>query len=611
MRQRVGTSVVVVCVCVFLATTLAQSFGRLTGTVTDVDGGLLPGVTVEIGGPASRRAVTDAQGIYRFEQLPSGQYRVTASLAGFTVAAADVVVVAGATAQWQAVLAISSLQETVTVTGASPGINMSRSERSSRRTGRGSRERYAKVAEQPFRHVRDTPLSTFSIDVDTAAYAVVRRFLSEGALPPVDAVRVEELVNYFRYDYPAPGPDAPVAMTSDVGVCPWNDAHRLVLVGLRGRPLAVASPPVRNLVFLIDVSGSMGEPDKLPLVQSALRLLTDTLTAADRVAIVVYAGASGLVLPPTSGADRLAIHAAIDRLQAGGSTNGGEGIALAYATAREHFRDGAVNRVILATDGDFNVGLTSETALTQLIERERESGVFLSVLGVGTGNLQDATMEMLADKGNGNYSYLDSLQEARRVLVKEAGGTLVTIAKDVKIQVEFNPRLVRSYRLIGYDNRLLQTEDFADDRKDAGELGAGHAVTALYEIVPAGAEGDSGQPLKYQDARPTAAAGANEIATVKLRYKAPSAWRSRLLATVIDGSRREPGQNLGFASAVAEFGLLLRDSPHAPAASFASVVARAQRYRGDDEDGYRAEFIRLVEIAGGLKRLSAVPARAR
>lgn len=611
MRQRVGTSVVVVWVCVCLATALAQSFGRLTGTVADAGGGLLPGVTVAISGPASRLAVTDAHGVYRFEQLLPGQYRVTASLAGFTAAAADVEVVAGGTALWRAVLAISSLQETVTVTGESPGINLSTSEHRRRRDRHASRERYAKVAEQPFRRVRDVPLSTFSIDVDTAAYANVRRFLSEGQLPPVDAVRVEELVNYFHYDYPAPGPDAPVAITSDVSACPWNDAHQLVLIGLRGRPLPVTAPPARNLVFLIDVSGSMAEPDKLPLVQSALRLLADTLTSDDRVSIVVYAGASGLVLPPTSGADRRAIHTAIDRLQAGGSTNGGEGITLAYATAREHFRPGAVNRVILATDGDFNVGLTSESALTQLIERERESGVFLSVLGVGTGNLQDATMEMLADKGNGNYAYLDSLQEARRVLVKEAGGTLVTVAKDVKIQVEFNPRLVQSYRLIGYENRLLETEDFANDRKDAGELGAGHSVTALYEIVPAGAADDSAVPLKYQAARPTAAAATTEIATIKLRYKAPDAWRSRLLATVVDGRPREVGPNLGFASAVAEFGLLLRESPHAPAASFAAAAARAQRYRGGDDDGYRAEFIRLVEIAGGLKRLQSAADKAR
>ncbi len=610
MRQRVGTSMVVVWVFAFLVTALAQSYGRLTGTVTDGAGAVLPGVTVEATGPESRRAVSDEHGAYVFAQLRPGTYHVTASLAGFTVAATDIVVTAGAAAQWRPVLAVGSLQETVTVTGASPGIDMSSTSRRGGRRQHTSRERYAAVAEQPFHRVRQTPLSTFSIDVDTAAYANVRRFLSDGQLPPADAVRVEELVNYFRYDYPAPTGDAPVSISFDAGACPWNAAHRLVLIGLRGRPVPAAAPPARNLVFLIDVSGSMADADKLPLVQSALRLLTDTLTADDRVAIVVYAGASGLVLPPTSGADRQRIHAAIDRLGAGGSTNGGEGIALAYATARASFRAGAVNRVILATDGDFNVGLTSEGALTQLIERERESGVFLSVLGVGTGNLQDATMEMLADKGNGNYSYLDSLQEARRVLVKEAGGTLVTVAKDVKIQVEFNPRLVHSYRLIGYENRVLQAEDFADDRKDAGELGAGHAVTALYEVVPAG-PGDSGVPLKYQDTRPTPAAAASEIATVKLRYKAPEAWRSRVLATVVDDRGREAGANLGFAAAVAEFGLRLRASPHAPAASFASAAAGARRYRGDDPDGYRAEFIRLAEVADDLARLAPAAARPR
>jgi Ca-activated chloride channel family protein len=469
-------------------------------------------------------------------------------------------------------------------------------------------EAYDHIPENPFLRVDAEPLSTFSVDVDTASYSNVRRFLKQGTLPPRGAVRIEELVNYFRFDYRAPTGDAPFSVITELAPAPWNPRHQLALVGLRGRDLTTRDDTPRNLVFLIDVSGSMMSPDKLPLVRSALRMFVDTLTSRDRVAIVVYAGASGLVLPSTTGDRKIEINGAIEALEAGGSTNGGDGIRLAYGVAREYFVKGGVNRVILATDGDFNVGITSQSDLIKLIEKERASGVFLSVLGVGTGNLKDSTMEKLADKGNGNYAYLDSLQEARKVLVSEAGGTLVTIAKDVKIQIEFNPKTVAAYRLIGYENRLLRKEDFNDDRKDAGEIGAGHTVTALYEIVPSGVEvaTSSVDPLKYQvPPERSAAATDDELLTVKLRYKAPDGDQSQLLSTVV---RNVPGAmtpNLGFASAVAEFGMLLRESPHAGSASFQSAIARARTFRGADAEGYRAEFIGLVERAAALRSPAA------
>jgi Ca-activated chloride channel family protein len=469
-------------------------------------------------------------------------------------------------------------------------------------------EAYDRIEENQFRSVSTDPLSTFSIDVDTASYANVRRFLNEGTLPPPEAVRIEELINYFHFDYPQPAGDQPFSITTELSDCPWNTKHRLALIGLQGREIAEQEVPARNLVFLVDVSGSMNEPDKLPLVRHGLAMLADVLTAKDRVAIVVYAGASGVVLESTPGDRKARIQRAIENLEAGGSTNGGAGITLAYTIARERFIEGGVNRVILATDGDFNVGVTDQDELVRLIERERRSGVFLSVLGVGTGNLKDSTMEKLADKGNGNYSYLDSLYEAHRVLVKEAGSTLVTIAKDVKIQVEFNPQVVSEYRLIGYENRILRDQDFNDDRKDAGEIGAGHTVTAIYEIVPAGTERDRPRvdPLKYGSPAAPARTAANkygdELLTVKLRYKAPDADASKLTSAVIVNRPQPIGGNLGFAASVAEAGMLLRRSDHAGTASYASAIARARKFRGGDPDGYRAEFVRLMELASSLAK---------
>jgi Ca-activated chloride channel family protein len=467
------------------------------------------------------------------------------------------------------------------------------------------REGYEQVRDNPFLAAATNPLSTFSIDVDTASYANVRRFLTEGRLPPKDAVRIEELVNYFRYDYPEPAGDAPFSITTELGSCSWEPEHRLVLVGLRGRAIDGESLPPRNLTFLLDVSGSMQSPDKLPLLKRAMGVLVDSLRAEDRVAIVVYAGSSGLVLPPVSGAEKGAIHAAIDSLRAGGSTAGAAGIRLAYEVAKDSYVEGGINRVILATDGDFNVGVSSDGELVRLIDEKRESGVFLSVLGFGEGNLQDAKMEKLADHGNGNYSYIDSFREARKVLGTEAGGTLVTIAKDVKIQVEFNPARVRAYRLIGYENRALRAEDFADDRKDAGEIGAGHTVTALYEIVPIGVAIDlpAVDPLKYQKpSAPFADGSSNELLTVKLRHKAPDGDRSRLQTVVVEDRdvSLEPSADLRFASAVAAFGMLLRDSEYKGSASWSQVVDLARGAVGSDPDGYRTEFLALARSAESL-----------
>ena len=464
-------------------------------------------------------------------------------------------------------------------------------------------EAYHRIVDNAFLAVADTPLSTFSIDVDTASYANVRRFLRDRQLPPKDAVRIEELINYFRFDYPAPEDGAPFSVTSHVAECPWNREHRLVLLGLQARRLAEGQIPPRNLVFLIDVSGSMGDARKLPLVKAAMGLLADQLTEQDRISIVVYAGASGLVLPPTSGDRKGEIRAALAALEAGGSTAGGAGIQLAYKTAQETFIEGGVNRVVLATDGDFNVGLTSHGDLSRLIAEKRKTGVSLSVLGFGMGNLKDSTMEMLADRGNGNYAYVDTLAEARKVLVAEAGSTLVTVAKDVKLQVEFNPAAVSTYRLIGYENRVLADADFNDDAKDAGDMGAGHSVTALYEVVPAGAKPGTRRvdPLKYQeDRRPSARADASELMTVKLRYKAPDGDTSQLFAMAVKDSARTESADVRFAAAVAEFGMLLRDSEHKGTASFASVLELAREGQGHDPGGYRAEFIRLVEAAQAL-----------
>jgi Ca-activated chloride channel homolog len=465
---------------------------------------------------------------------------------------------------------------------------------------KSSGERYAEIDENPFLETRNAPLSTFSIDVDTASYANVRRHIQEGNLPPKDAVRIEELVNYFEYDYAQPIGDVPFSVTNEIATCPWNTKHKIVSIGLQGKKISLDDTPPSNLVFLIDVSGSMNDQFKLPLLKQGLKILVNQLKPQDRVAIAVYAGSSGLVLPSTN--DKNAILSALNNLEAGGSTNGGQGIRLAYKVAEENFLANGNNRVILATDGDFNVGLQNDDELVRLIEQKRNSNVFLSVLGFGTGNLNDSMMEKLADKGNGNYAYIDSSEEARKALGQQVAGTLYTIAKDVKIQVEFNPAKVAGYRLIGYENRMLAARDFNDDKKDAGEIGAGLSVTALYEIVPAGqAVENEGIELKYSKVQPSETTNFNsELMTTKLRYKEPKETESKLLTIgLIDqnNSIENASDNLRFASAVAEFGLVLRKSRYKGSASFNSIINRANSAKGSDLKNYRKDFVELVNQA--------------
>jgi len=636
MGARVTTAkaVVVLLVCVGLWVPrpfAAQDAAALTGVVTDSTGAALPGVSITVTGDrgSAATAVTNERGEFHVLGLLPGKYTVAIELSGFKPERQAIEVVSGRTVKLAVRLEVGSLSETVTVSSGTLPVQTSSSSRSFTAYSGGrewkpiafNREAYKHLPESGFHRVSASPRSTFSTDVDTASYTNVRRMLREGRLPPEGAVRIEEFVNYFRFDYAEPAGDAPVAISTEVGPCPWNEDHLLALVGVRAADVADRGSDRagerdavrgRNLVFLVDVSGSMASDDKLPLVRRSLHLLTDRLGPADRIAMVVYAGSSGLALPTTSGEDKAAIHAAIDRLESGGSTNGGEGIKLAYRLAREQFVRGGVNRVILATDGDFNVGVTSEDQLVRLIERERKSGVFLTVLGVGGGNLQDSTMEALADKGNGHYAYLDSLDEARKVLVREMDATLVTVAKDVKLQIEFNPRQVAAYRLIGYENRRLEDEDFNDDTKDAGEMGAGHTVTALYEIVPAGRRvpGGSVDPLKYQRrVVPGDGRRDGELMTVALRYQRPEGGKSQRIEAVVTADAAPLGPNLGFASAVAELGLLLTRSAHAGTANVDRLIERARSFTGEDPHEDRAGFVTLAERAAGLMRDARVERR--
>lgn len=468
-------------------------------------------------------------------------------------------------------------------------------------------EAYSKINDNGFKDAQKDPLSTMSIDVDRASYSNVRRFITQGSLPPADAVRVEEMINYFNYNYPQPKDNTPFSITTEYTECAWNKKHNLIHIGIQGKDVKTDNLPANNLTFLIDVSGSMMSEDKLPLLKSGLRLLVDQLREQDKVSIVVYAGAAGVVLAPTSGNNKEKIMDAIDQLQAGGSTAGGEGILLAYKTAKENFMHEGNNRVILATDGDFNLGASSDGELVTLIEKKREEGIFLTVLGFGTGNIKDSKMEQLADKGNGNYAYIDNILEAKKVLVKEMGGTLLTIANDVKIQIEFNPAKVKGYRLVGYENRLLNNEDFNDDKKDAGELGSGHTVTAIYEIILAGSEDlvASIDPLKYQQTTIAPKSSSSEVMTIKFRYKEPKENTSKLITKVVTDEKTSfasTSENCKFSSAVAEFGMLLRDSQYKGDADFKTVMTLAKHSKGKDEEGYRVEFIRLVEMAELLKK---------
>jgi Ca-activated chloride channel family protein len=638
--MRVFSRSLLVGLLVLLVTVTGRAAGvAVQGIVVDPAGLPIPGATVELlsGTRLAARAVSDYNGVFRFADVAAGTYDVRVTMAGFRRAVTTIRVGTSAPRPLRLKLLVGSLNETVRVEGTAPSMPSAKPGEapppppppaapaplgarveggvpggvvggmvggaSTFSGGRGGGaaylpyvlvpdiESYAAIEENKFRRPSEQPLSTFSIDVDTASYANVRRFLNEGRLPPADAVRVEELINYFKFDYADSTQAAPFGITTELAPCPWDSRHKLALIGLQARRLPPGKTPPRNLVFLLDVSGSMAPANQ------------------DRVAIVTYAGSSGVALPSTRGDRSGEIQHAISMLSAGGSTNGAAGIQLAYQIASENFVRGGVNRVILATDGDFNVGVTSMNELTRLIEEKRGTGVFLSVLGVGEGNLKDATMERLADKGNGNYSYLDSLTEARRVLIAEAGSTLVTVAKDVKIQVEFNPALVGAYRLVGYENRKLKARDFNDDTKDAGEMGAGHSVTALYEIVPPGEEVNGGgiDPLKYQ--RPASApppsmvtVPSNELMTVKVRYKKPDGGNSILVSVPVAGRDTPSPRHLGFAAAVAEFGMLLRNSDFKADATWADAVKLATAHRGGDPDGYRAEFVRLVELAAALDR---------
>lgn len=470
------------------------------------------------------------------------------------------------------------------------------------------RENYAHVESNPIQRVAEHPVSTFSIDVDTGSYANVRRFLRSGVLPVRDAVRVEELINYFSYDYPAPEtPTTPFRLTTEIGPTPWNAETLLLHIGVKGYAVPHKEIPPANLVFLIDVSGSMDSPDKLELVKSSLLLLARQLRAADRLAIVVYAGDSGTVLEPTPGDQTGKIQATIQSLRAGGSTNGGSGIHLAYAMAEQGFMKNGVNRVLLATDGDFNVGTVSLEALKDLIAEKRKSGIALTTLGVGTGNSNDSLMEQLADVGNGNYAYLDSLQEAQKVLVNERAATLLTIAKDVKVQIEFNPAVVAEYRLIGYENRALRREDFSNDKIDAGEIGAGHTVTALYEIALVGSKGLKLEPLRYAPTTPLTPVNASEIGFLRIRYKSPTEdvsklqeWPLRKDSILADLTRMS--EQFRFAAAVAAFGQQLRGGTQTGTFGYEETLKLAREARGDDPSGNRGEFLSLVQLAQSLSR---------
>lgn len=467
------------------------------------------------------------------------------------------------------------------------------------------RENYAHLDRNPVRLVSEFPVSTFSIDVDTGAYSNMRRILNGGSLPPQDAVRTEELINYFSYDYPVPrSREEPFSVTTEATVAPWNRDRVLLRIGIKGYEVPAAERPAANLVFLIDVSGSMQSPAKLPLLKNALKMLTRQLTDRDRVSMVVYAGSSGVVLEPTPGNEQAKILSALEQLQAGGSTNGASGIRLAYRIAEQEFIDGGINRVMLATDGDFNVGTVDFDALIDIVERNRAKGISLTTLGFGAGNYNDHLMEQLADAGNGNHAYVDTLNEGRKVLVEQMSGTLLTIAKDVKIQVEFNPSVVAEYRLIGYENRMLRREDFNNDKIDAGEIGAGHTVTALYELALADSESRLIDPLRYQEKPATRNDAANELAFVRLRYKAPGGDESRLIERPVQtgsiASLDEAGDEFRFAVAVAAFGQLLKGGEYIGEYGYADVVKLAVGARGIDPFGYRGEFLGLVRLAESL-----------
>jgi Ca-activated chloride channel family protein len=613
----------------------------VTGTVYDVNGNVaLPGVTVSVEG-ANTVTQTDVKGKYSIA-IPEGKTKLSFTFIGYIKqvininksAVLNVWLKADTNADTnslsEVVVVAYPTQKRVSVTGsvstirgnaptnilAEPSI-YSRTERAKDKSVRAyapqiapdmSDESYSEISENGFVDPKTTPLSTFAVDVDAASYANVRRFINSGQLPPKDAVRIEEMINYFHYNLPEPTNGKPVAIQTELGVAPWNIQHQLVRIGLKAKNVKTDKLPPSNLVFLIDVSGSMNSSNKLPLVKTSLKMLVDQLRPVDNVAIVVYAGAAGLTLPSTPGSDKEKIKDAIDNLEAGGSTAGGEGIKLAYKIAGQKFIKGGNNRIILATDGDFNVGASSDKDMEQLIEQERKSGISISILGFGMGNYKDSKMEKIADKGHGNYAYIDNITEATKSMVTEFGGTLFTVAKDVKMQVEFNPAKVQAYRLLGYEDRLMAKEDFNNDKKIAGDMGVGHNVTALYEIIPVGVKDSftSVDPLKYQKTVNIKTINTSpEIMTVKFRYKQPDSDVSKMeFVTVADNalSINKTSEDFRFAAAVAEYGMLLRDSQFKQNSKFDQLIQMAKSAKGKDDNGYRAEFIRLAESTKNMMR---------
>ncbi len=583
----------------------------LQGVVTDQSTGEgLPFATVVLKDSLANVITgtqTDFDGKYLISGLNPGIYLLQTQYVAYTTSLVEAVKIDLSKKTWVVNVQLEQhsemLDEIVVVEYKMPLIRKSLSmvsgvTRSKKgRKGRNktvSKEEYNNIDDNSWKKAKKNPLSTFSIDVDKAAYSNIRRYINDGQLPPENAVRIEEMVNYFPYDYPAPMFESPFSISPEYMDCPWNKENKLLHLGIKGMEIEMSSAAASNLTFLIDVSGSMNSADKLGLLKSGLYLLIDQLRDKDKVAIVVYAGAAGIVLPSTKGKDKDKIKNAIEQLKAGGSTAGGAGIKLAYKVAMENFIEGGNNRVILATDGDFNVGISGEDGLVKLIEEKRESGIFLSVLGFGTGNLKDSKMEQVANHGNGNYHYIDNILEAKKVLVNEIGGTLITIAKDVKIQMDFNEEFVESYRQIGYVNRQLENKDFDNDKKDAGELGSGHSVTVIYEIKPTKLK-KGGMDIE-KDKR---------IALVKLRYKATNKNKSKFVsAPVFDKDLKFDQATLNgqFAASVASFGMLLRNSEFKGASSFDQVIAMAQKSKGKDIGNYRSEFISLVEAAKNLKR---------
>jgi len=598
----------------------------IKGKVTDIQGSTIPGVKVKIVEQSTSRAyttTTDIKGNFYFKEIDPGIYDLSAWIAGFSPFEKKGIKVSSEKTEEiniQLQMDVLMLKDSekglgnvvkgvVGVVGeVAPAARVKTAQFPTIGYTTFNTEEYSRIYENRFFDALNNPLSTFSIDVDTASYANIRRFIRTNQLPIKDAVRIEEMINYFDYDYAFPSENMPFSIDTEVSFCPWNKDHKLIHIGIQGRELSPEEQPPSNLVFLLDVSGSMNSPNKLPLLQTAFILLAKKLGPKDRVSIVVYAGAAGVVLPSTSATHKAEIIGAVDRLRAGGSTAGGAGIKMAYKTAMENYIRNGNNRVILATDGDFNVGVSSTSALVRMIEDYREKGVFLTVLGFGMGNYKDNRMEQLADKGNGNYFYIDNILEAKKVFMVDLTGTLFTIAKDVKIQIEFNPAKVKAYRLIGYENRILDNEDFADDTKDGGELGSGHSVTALYEVIPYGSDEKVAgiDDLKYQETKISPQAFKSpELMTVKLRYKKPDGNKSKLIQEPVNDehiSLKQSSNNFKFSAAVAEFGMLLRDSEFKGNTDYEGILKLAQEGKGKDFHGYRAEFIKLVEMCQLLEQ---------